>query len=130
MAPRRSATPSSRTCWPTWPPSATRDRTRDQAHGGVEIRTLKAVSARGFGSRHTKQVIQVTRKVRDLGSRRWRTTTAYAVTSLVHTQASPPRLVDYLRGHWSIAPPQPQALPTPGHPRHQHRMSRTSRGLA
>jgi len=78
------------------------DRTRDQAHGRVEIRTLKAVSVRGFGFPHTKQVIQVTRKVRDLGSRRWRTTTAYAVTSLVHAQASPARLADYLRGHWSI----------------------------
>jgi hypothetical protein len=42
------------------------------------------------------------RKVRDLGSRRWRTTTACAVTSLVHAQASPARLADYLRGHWSI----------------------------
>ena len=78
------------------------DRTRDQGHGRVEIRTLKAVSVRGFGFPHTKQVIQVTRKVRDLGSRRWRTTTAYAVTSLVHAQASPARLADYLRGHWSI----------------------------
>ncbi len=78
------------------------DRTRDQAHGRVEIRTLKAVSVRGFGFPHTKQVIQVTRKVRDLGSRRWRTTTAYAVTSLFHAQASPARLADYLSGHWSI----------------------------
>jgi hypothetical protein len=153
------------------------DRTRDQAHGRVEIRTLKAVSVRGFGFPHTKQVIQVTRKVRDLGSRRWRTTTAYAVTSLVHAQASPARLADYLRGHWSIealhhvrdttfaedtsqvrtgSAPQVMAalrnlaigvlcragpvnlaaalrhhsrnpLPTPGHPRHQHRMNRTSR---
>jgi predicted transposase YbfD/YdcC len=79
------------------------DRTRDQAHGRVEGRTLKAVRVRGFGFPHTKQVIQVTRKVRDLGSRRWRTTTADVVTSLVHAQASQPaRLADYLRGHWSI----------------------------
>jgi hypothetical protein len=66
------------------------DRTRDQAHGRVEIRTLKAVSVRGFGFPHTSQVLQVTRKTRDLGSRRWRTTVVYAVTSLTHAQASPP----------------------------------------
>jgi predicted transposase YbfD/YdcC len=78
------------------------DRTRDQAHGRVEIRTLKAVSVRGFGFPHTKQVIQVTRKVRDLGSRRWRTTTAYAVTSLGFPQVSPARLADLIRGHRGI----------------------------
>jgi predicted transposase YbfD/YdcC len=78
------------------------DRTRDQAHGRVEIRTLKAVSVRGFGFPHTSQVLQVTRKTRDLGSRRWRTTGVYAVTSLTFAQASPARLADYLRGHWAI----------------------------
>ena len=85
-----------------WPNVPVLDRTRDQAHGRVEIRTLKAVSVRGFGFPHTKQVIQVTRKVRDLGSRRWRTTTAYAVTSLGFPQASPARLADLIRGHWGI----------------------------
>jgi len=44
----------------------------------------------------------VTRKVRDLGTRSWRTTVTYAVTSLAHAQASPARLADYLRGHWAI----------------------------
>jgi hypothetical protein len=78
------------------------DRTRDRAHGRVEIRTLKAVTVRGFGFPHTSQVLQVTRKVRDLGSRRWRTVIVYAVTSLSHAQASPARLADLLRGHWGI----------------------------
>jgi predicted transposase YbfD/YdcC len=79
------------------------DRTRDQAHGRVEIRTLKAVSVRGFGGfPHVAQVIQVTRKVRDLGARSWRTTTVYVITSLSFQQASPARLADYLRGHWAI----------------------------
>jgi hypothetical protein len=45
---------------------------------------------------------EVTRKVRDLGSRRWRTTTAYAVTSLGFPQASPARLADIIRGQWGI----------------------------
>jgi predicted transposase YbfD/YdcC len=79
------------------------DRTRDRAHGRVAIRTLKAVSVRGFGGfPHAAQVLQVTRKVRDLGTRSWRTTVIYAVTSLAHAQASPARLADYLRGHWAI----------------------------
>jgi predicted transposase YbfD/YdcC len=68
----------------------------------VEIGTLKAVSVRGFSFPHTAQVLQVTRKVRDLRGRRWRTTIVYAVTSLTHEAASPARLADLLRGHWSL----------------------------
>jgi hypothetical protein len=79
------------------------DCTRDQAHGRVAIRTLKAVSVRGLGGfPHAAQVLQVTRKTRDLGTRSWRTTVIYADTSLAHAQASPARLADYLRGHWGI----------------------------
>ena len=78
------------------------DRTRDRGHGRVEFRTLKAVTVHHFGFPHTAQVIQVTRKVRDLGTRRWRTVVVYAVTSLTFAQASPARLADLLRGHWAI----------------------------
>jgi predicted transposase YbfD/YdcC len=78
------------------------DRTRDRAHGRVELRTLKVVSVAGFGFPHAAQVLQVTRKVRDLQTRRWRTVTIYAITSLTHAQASPARLADYIRGHWGI----------------------------
>jgi hypothetical protein len=42
------------------------DRTRHRAHGRVEIRTLKAVTVRGLGFPHASQVLQVTRKTRDL----------------------------------------------------------------
>jgi predicted transposase YbfD/YdcC len=76
------------------------DRTRDRGHGRVELRTLMAVTVGGFP--HAAQVIQVTRKTRDLGARRWRTMTVYAVTSLTHGQASPARLADLIRGHWAI----------------------------
>jgi predicted transposase YbfD/YdcC len=78
------------------------DRTRDRAHGRVELRTLKAVSVAGFAFPQAAQVIQVTRKVRDLDTRRWRTVTVYAITSLTFAQASPARLADYIRGHWAI----------------------------
>jgi hypothetical protein len=56
----------------------------------------------GFGFPHAAQVLQVTRKVRDLQTRGWRTVTIYAITSLTHAQASPARLADYIRGHWGI----------------------------
>jgi predicted transposase YbfD/YdcC len=78
------------------------DRTRDRAHGRVELGTLKAVSVGGFGFPHSAQVVQVTRKTRDLGTRRWRTVVVDAVTSLAHAQASPAWLADLLRGHWVI----------------------------
>jgi hypothetical protein len=38
------------------------DRTRDQAHGRIEHRTLKAVTVHHFGFPHAAQVLQVTRK--------------------------------------------------------------------
>jgi hypothetical protein len=78
------------------------DRTRDHAHGRVELRTLKAVTVNHFGFPHAAQVVQVTRKIRDLHTRRWRTVTVYAITSLTFAQASPARLADLLRGHWAI----------------------------
>jgi predicted transposase YbfD/YdcC len=78
------------------------DRTRDRGHGRVELRTLKAVTVHHFGFPHAAQVLQVTRKVRGLRTRRWRTVTIYAITSLTFSQASPARLADYLRGHWAI----------------------------
>jgi predicted transposase YbfD/YdcC len=78
------------------------DRTRDRAHGRVELRTLKAVSVAGFGFPHAAQVIQVTRKTRDLRTRRWRTATVHAITSLTFAQASPARLADLIGGHWAI----------------------------
>ena len=82
------------------------DRTRDQAHGRVELRTLKVVSVQGFGFPHAAQVLQVTRKTRDLHDhpRRCTTVTVYAVTSFGFAQASPARLADLLRGHWRTGP--------------------------
>jgi Transposase DDE domain len=82
------------------------DRTRDRGHGRIEVRTLKAVTVSHFRFPHAAQVLQVTRKTRDLqgGSspRRWRTVQVYAITSLTFAQTSPARLADYLRGHWAI----------------------------
>jgi hypothetical protein len=80
------------------------DRTRDRGHGRIEIRTLKADSVHQFGFPHAAQVLQVTRKTRDLRHhpRRFTTVTVYAITSLTHAQAGPARLADLIRGHWAI----------------------------
>jgi hypothetical protein len=50
------------------------------------------------------QVLQVTRKTRDLHDhpRRCTTVTVYAITSLGFAQASPARLADLIRGHRAI----------------------------
>jgi predicted transposase YbfD/YdcC len=78
------------------------DRTRDRGHGRVELRTLKAVTVHHFGFPHAAQVMQVTRKTRDLRTRRWHTVVVYAITSLSFQQARPARLADLIRGHWTI----------------------------
>src|SRR6266542_2635579 len=78
------------------------DRTRDQAHGRVELRTLKVAAVAGLGFPHAAQAIQITRRVRDLGSRTWRTVTVYAVTSLAIGTASPAQLARRVHGHWRI----------------------------
>jgi predicted transposase YbfD/YdcC len=78
------------------------DRTRDHGHGRIEIRTLKVAAVAGLCFPHAAQAIQVIRRVRAPGSRRWRTVTAYAVTSLALGTASPAQLAGWLRGHWRI----------------------------
>jgi predicted transposase YbfD/YdcC len=78
------------------------DRTRDHRHGRVEVRTLKVAAVAGLCFPHAAQALQVTRRVRALGSRRWRTVTVYAVTSLALGAASPAQLAGWLRGHWRI----------------------------
>jgi predicted transposase YbfD/YdcC len=78
------------------------DGTRDRGQGRIELRTLKVVSVKRFGFPHAAQVLQVTRKRRDLHTDRWQTVTVYAITSLPFEQARPARLADLLRGHWAI----------------------------
>jgi len=81
------------------------DRTRDRGHGRIQHRTLKVVTVGHFGFPHAAQVLQVTRKTRDLRAsipHRWRTMTVYAITSLGFVQARPASLADLLRGHWAI----------------------------
>jgi hypothetical protein len=52
--------------------------------------------------RPAAQVLQVTRKVCDLRTRKWHTVVVYAITSLPFQQARPARLANLIRGLWMI----------------------------
>jgi len=78
------------------------DETRDRGHGRVEIRRLQVTTVAGLDFPHATQAIRITRRVRPLHNRVWRTVTVHAVTSLTAAQASPARLADWIRGHWGI----------------------------
>jgi predicted transposase YbfD/YdcC len=78
------------------------DHTRERGHGRVELRRLQVTTVAGLDFPHATQAIRITRRVRSLRSRRWRTVVVYAVTSLTAAQASPARLADWIRGQWGI----------------------------
>jgi predicted transposase YbfD/YdcC len=78
------------------------DHTRDRGHARVELRRLQVTTVAGLDFPHATQAIRITRRVRSLHRRRWRTVSVYAVTSLTAAQASPARLADWVRGHWGI----------------------------
>jgi predicted transposase YbfD/YdcC len=74
-----------------------------RAHGRIEKRIVKVVMVTaGLAFPHAAQAIQVTRKTCRPGSRRWRTETSYAITSLPAAQARPGQLAGWIRGHWKI----------------------------
>jgi predicted transposase YbfD/YdcC len=85
-----------------WPDISVSDQTHDRGHGRVEIRRLQVTTAAGLDFPHATQAIRITRRVRPLDGRRWRTVTVYAITSLTAAQTSPARLADWIRGHWGI----------------------------
>jgi hypothetical protein len=71
-----------------------------RGHGRIEKRIVKAVTVTaGLAFPHTGQAIQVTRRTRRPSSRKWRTETSYAITSLPAEQARPHQLAGWIRGH-------------------------------
>jgi predicted transposase YbfD/YdcC len=67
--------------WREIPPA---DHTRDRSHGRVELRRLQVTTVAGLDFPHATQAIRITRRVRSLHSRRWRTVTC------MRSPASPP----------------------------------------
>jgi hypothetical protein len=68
----------------------------------MEIRRLQVTTIAGLDFPHATQALRITRRVRSLHGRRWRTVVVYAITSLTAAQASPACLADWIRGHWGI----------------------------
>jgi hypothetical protein len=62
---------------------------------------VTAVAA-GLAFPHAAQAIQVVRRRRRPGTKKWSRETVYAMTSLTATQASPAGLAAIIRSHWMI----------------------------
>ncbi len=79
------------------------DHTSNKGHGRVEIRSVKltAISA-GIAFPGARLALQVTRRRRPTGARRFRTETVYAITDLTIEQTTAAELAQALRGHWGI----------------------------
>jgi len=78
------------------------DETHDRGHGRYEIRRMQVVSSDRLDFPHAAQAIRLTRRVRDQKTKKWRTVTVYAITSLTAVQARPAELAGHIRGHWGI----------------------------
>ena len=75
----------------------------DRGHGRDEHRTIKIVTlAEGLLFPHAAQAIRITRRIRQAGTKQWKTVTVYAVTSLAVHEATPAQIAGWIRGHWSI----------------------------
>jgi predicted transposase YbfD/YdcC len=78
-------------------------QTRQRGHGRAERRTLKVTAlAAGLAFPHAAQAIQIIRRRKLPGKKKWSSETVYAITSLTATQASPAELAAIIRGHWLI----------------------------
>jgi predicted transposase YbfD/YdcC len=76
---------------------------RERGHGRDERRTLKVTAvAAGLAFPHAAQAIQIVRRRKLPGKKKWSRETVYAITSLTATQASPAELAAIIRGHWMI----------------------------
>jgi DDE_Tnp_1-associated/Transposase DDE domain len=64
-----------------WADILVADLTRDRAHGCSKIRRLQVATVPGLRFPHAAQALRITRRVRALRDRKWRTVTVYGVTS-------------------------------------------------
>lgn len=86
-----------------WRTTPAAHRQRHLGHGREESRTVKTATVKaGLAFPHAAQAIAITRRVRPLSAAKWRTVTAYGITSLTVTQATPADLARWIRGHWRI----------------------------
>jgi predicted transposase YbfD/YdcC len=76
---------------------------RERGHGRDERRVMKVTAvATGLAFPHGAQAIQIVRRRRIRGRKKWSRETVYAITSLAAVQVSPAELAAIIRGHWMI----------------------------
>lgn len=85
-----------------WNQVPVQDETHNRGHGRYEIRRLQVLSSDRLDFPHAAQAIRLTRRVRNQKTKKWRTITVYAITSLTAVQAGPAELAQHIRGHWGI----------------------------
>jgi predicted transposase YbfD/YdcC len=86
-----------------WPRVPVAQDHRERGHGRTEWRTVKTTAvAAGLAFPHAAQAIQIRRRRRPSGGKKWSTETVYAITSPTAHQANPTDLAQILRGHWAI----------------------------
>lgn len=74
-----------------------------RAHGRAEKRTLKVVTvAAGLGSPTPRKPSRSPARPGRNGTRKQKTETSYAITSLPAAKARPGQLATWIRGHWKI----------------------------
>ena len=74
-----------------------------EATAVMSARVMKVTAvAAGLAFPHAAQAIQIVRRRRLSGKKKWSRETVYAVTSLTAVQASPAELAAIIRGHWLI----------------------------
>ena len=74
-------------------------RSTERGHGREEVREVKAATVDGLLFPHARQVVQIRRKRRRIGTKKWSTETVYAVTDLPAEQASAHELAAWAQGH-------------------------------
>ncbi len=79
-------------------------QTIDKGHGRLEVRSVwTSQELNGYlNFPYVRQVFCVHRQVSHIGKNRESSETVYGVTSLPVNQASPQRILELNRGHWSI----------------------------
>jgi predicted transposase YbfD/YdcC len=76
--------------------------TRERGHGRAETRTIKAAHVAGLDFPHARQAVKITRWRQEIATGRVSRETAYAVTSLISTDATAGDLARLVREQWSI----------------------------
>jgi predicted transposase YbfD/YdcC len=79
-------------------------QTTDKGHGRLEVRSIRISEELNeyLEFPYVRQVFCIRRDVTHLGKNKASSETVYGITSLSPAQASPKRLLELNRGHWSI----------------------------